>query len=110
MYELCDFGSFVPSPCRRVTTCSPDGSGLIQPPEVPDQGAWKERTSYGGDCKNRPEGMVCIEYDDGYIWLVQDSISGWESRDEDNRKIQVAIGFAGRYEHILDTNLVRVVQ
>lgn len=93
-----------------VTTCSPDGSDLIRPPEVDEGVTWKEQGAYSGDCINRPEGTVCIKYDDDYIWLVQDSISGWESRDEDNRKIQVAIGFAGRYEHILDTNLVRLVQ
>jgi len=66
-----------------------------------------EQESYSGDCKLRPSGTVCIAYSDGYIWLVSDSIKGWEDVQEDGKNVKVAVGFNARYYHILNTNFVK---
>ena len=66
---------------------------------------WWEQESYSLDCTSRPECTVCVCYDDGYIWLVRDSIRSWERLGE----VQTAVGFAARYEHIIGTNSVRII-
>lgn len=69
-----------------------------------------EQPSYGGDCENRPSGTVCIGYDDGYIWLVEDSVTGWGMETCNGYQIQLAFGsFKGDYYHILNTNYVKFV-
>ncbi|MDJ0819036.1 MAG: hypothetical protein QNJ58_22690 [Desulfobacterales bacterium] len=65
---------------------------------------WWEQESYPLDCTSRPECTVCVRYDDGFIWLVRDSIQSWERIGA----IQTAIGLTGRYEHIIGTNSVRI--
>ena len=65
---------------------------------------WWEQESYSLDCKSRPAGTVCVRYDDGYIWLVRDSIRSWERRGA----VQIAVGIAARYEHIISTSSVRI--
>jgi len=65
-----------------------------------------EQKSHSGDCKLRPSGTVCITYSDGYIWLVSDSVQGWEGMQEDGKNVQVAVGSNARYYHILNPNLV----
>jgi len=67
-----------------------------------------EQKSYSGDCGARPSGTVCIAYSDGYIWLVSDSIQGWEEIQQDGRNVQVAVGFNARYYHIPNMNLVGI--
>lgn len=65
---------------------------------------WWEQESYSLDCTSRPECTVCVRYDDGYIWLVRDSIRSWERLGE----VQTAVGLVARYEHIIGTNSVRI--
>lgn len=65
---------------------------------------WWKQESYSLDCKSRPKGTVCVRYDDGYIWLVRDSIRSWERQGA----VQTAVGLAARYEHIIGTSLVRI--
>jgi len=65
-----------------------------------------EQKSYSGDCDERPSGTECIEYPDGYIWIVLDSIQGWEDLQEDGENVKVAVGNNARYYHILNPNLV----
>lgn len=65
---------------------------------------WWEQESYPLDCESRPDCTVCVRYDDGFVWLVRDSISGWETADG----VQTAVGLTARYEHILGTNSVRI--
>jgi len=73
----------------------------------PDPGpSYIERNPYPGDCDARPSGTVCIAYSDGYIWLVSDSVQGWDDIQEDGKNVQVAIGNNTRYYHILNPNLV----
>jgi hypothetical protein len=53
---------------------------------------------------NRPPGSVCVEYNDGYIWLVWDTITGFDI----NENIQIAQGVCADYHHILGTNCIRL--
>ena len=65
---------------------------------------WWEQESYSLDCASRPRCTVCVRYDDGFIWLVRDSIRSWESAGA----VQTAVGNIARYEHIIGTNSVRI--
>jgi hypothetical protein len=65
---------------------------------------WWKQESYSLDCTSRPKGTVCVRYDDGYIWLVTDSIRSWERQGA----VQTAVGLAARYEHIIGTSFVRI--
>jgi hypothetical protein len=77
---------------------------ILGDPTLRRSNDWWEQESYSLDCGSKPERTVCVRYDDGYIWLVRDSIRSWESRGA----IQVAIGLVARYEHILGTNSIRI--
>src|SRR3712207_4419293 len=33
--------------------------------------------SYAGDCSALPDGSVCLEFVDDYLWAVEDAIIGW---------------------------------
>ena len=59
--------------------------------------------SYTGDCRQRPAGTACLEYADGYVWLVRDTITGWGSN---HGTIQIAYGLSADYAHALGTNMV----
>lgn len=65
---------------------------------------WWEQDSYALDCTTRPTGTVCVSYDDGFVWLVKDTILRWERRG----RVQTAVGAAARYEHRIGTPSVRV--
>jgi hypothetical protein len=65
---------------------------------------WWDQKSYSLDCAARPKGTVCACYDDGYIWLVRDSIRSWEKLGA----VQTAVGLSARYEHIIGSNSVRI--
>ena len=67
---------------------------------------WWEQDPYPFDCPSRPDGTVCVEYDDGFIWLVRDSILSWDM----SGSVQTAVGSSARYEHILGSNSVRITQ
>lgn len=65
---------------------------------------WWEQESYPLDCASIPERTVCVRYDDGYTWLVRDSIRRWAW----DGAVQIAVGTEARYEHIVGTNSVRI--
>jgi len=70
---------------------------------------YSEQKSYSGDCIARTIfGTVCIEYSDGYILLVTDSIQGWEEIQEDGKSVEVAVGNNVSYYHIPNPNLVKI--
>ena len=77
---------------------------ILGDPTLRRSNDWWEQKSYSLDCGSRPEQTVCVSYDDGYIWLVRDSISSWEKAGP----VQTAVGIAARYEHIIGTNSVRI--
>ncbi|MBW3671367.1 MAG: hypothetical protein KY432_06805 [Acidobacteria bacterium] len=72
-------------------------------------GDWDEQATYAGDCEKTPRRSVCAEYEDGFVWLVSDQVSGWEKRLEGARLVQIAVGKKGRYEHPLFSSSVRFV-
>ena len=78
---------------------------VASPPSVP----WVTQPPYSGDCLTRPPGTVCLGFSDGYVWLITGSVSGWETFVADGLTIQAAISGTRRYEHILGTHQVRVV-
>ena len=71
-----------------------------------DPSEWQTEDSYQGDCNATPPGTVCVEYSDGYIWLVQDTLIGW---DFEGTTIEIAQGYSADYHHTLGTLLVRTV-
>jgi hypothetical protein len=77
---------------------------ILGDPTLRRSNDWWEQKSYSLDCESRPAQTVCVKYEDGYIWLVRDSISGWEKAGA----VQTAVGITARYEHILGTNSVRI--
>ena len=71
---------------------------------------WIIAGPYDQPCTKRPKGMICIAYDDGYIWLAPVSVYRWEKREEYGHEIQVAVTNRGRYEHILGSLAIRIVR
>ena len=61
--------------------------------------------SYPGNCQARPPGTVCATYDDKYIWLIDEPVTGWTK----NQNIQGAIGSKNIFLHILNTKQVKKV-
>jgi hypothetical protein len=59
--------------------------------------------SYSGDCAHHPAGENCIEFSDGYVWLIQDSIVDWGSN---HGTLQMAYGRTANYAHALGTDMV----
>ena len=68
---------------------------------------YEEKEPYTGNCSKRPKGTICLGFPDGYVWLVSDSVQGWEELEEGDYKIAVAIGFKARYYHVLDTMWIK---
>jgi hypothetical protein len=79
---------------------------LAREEEVACLDGYDKRESYTKNCKERPEGMVCIAYDDGFIWLAKGPIYDW-STDSNS---QISIGGKYNYHHILNTNCVKKVE
>lgn len=61
------------------------------------------RASYQGDCHRPPAGFFCIEFDDGYRWLVEDTITTW---GRNHGPIQMAYGLTANYAHELGTEKI----
>ena len=81
-------------------------------PNAPPAGFVKQ-PSYGGDCSQRPANSICLRFDDGYVWFLpsfDDNITGWTLDGTwQGKKIQIAVGMHADYQHILGSNLVRIV-
>lgn len=72
--------------------------------------SWTTQPPYAGDSSNRPRGTVCLRFKDGYTWLIEGAaISTWDKRLDGDRMVQSAINTTHRYEHLLGTNRVRVI-
>jgi hypothetical protein len=70
-----------------------------------------EQESYTEDCTKRPSDSVCLAFSDNYVWLIHDSVSGWnlEAGFWEDKKIEIAQGSRADYYHIIGTNLVKEV-
>ena len=69
------------------------------------QGYWSQ-PSYEGDCGKRPPNTVCLGFEDGYRWLIAESVLGWEQGRYDGKPVRTAIGPTAKYHHVLGTDLV----
>jgi hypothetical protein len=90
-------------PGGSVAETAPSHSHPVVP--AVDPTGFSAQPSYHGDCKVRTPGKVCAEYEDGYIWLIDESVTAWQK----NQDIQAAIGAKHEFLHILKTNLVKEV-
>ena len=59
--------------------------------------------SYEGDCDGLPAGAVCLEFADGYVWAVEDTVTGWGMN---HGTVQMAYGLKANYAHALGTEIV----
>jgi len=87
------------------------GGGMAPepPPALPvdvDRAEFEERPPDLEGCRRRPPGTVCVGYEDGYLWLIRDSVVGWDELPlGDGRTLSIAIGRRADYHHVLGTQL-----
>ena len=84
-----------------------------KPPRPPPSNSpvanYLSQPSYSGNCRQRPQGSVCLGFGDGYIWLVYDSITGRGTKSDAGQQVEVAFGGRADYYHVPGTTLVRTV-
>lgn len=61
--------------------------------------------SFAGNCQTRPPGTVCLKFEDGYIWLIDEPVTKWTK----NQNIQAVTGSKSIFLHILNTKQVKKV-
>jgi hypothetical protein len=99
-----------PAPTQQQSsTQAASGSIPSQAPTALPEG-FAEQASYTGDCASLPAGAMCIHFVDGYQWLVQDKIEKHHNElgRWQNHRIMEAKGKRGRYQHILDTQYIKL--
>jgi len=62
--------------------------------------------TYTGDCGLLPTGWLCLEFVDGYLWAVEDAITGWGMN---HGTVQMAYGLKANYVHALGTEMIWVL-
>ncbi len=68
-----------------------------------------EQEPYSGICVGQYQGLICIVFSDGYVWLLPGYVFGnSENIQEDGKNVQVFAGNDLRYYHILKTNFVKI--
>lgn len=80
--------------------------GLSHASPLADGNRYRHGVTYQGDCAQRPAGTVCVRFDDGFVWLINESVVGWESHIGTQGTVQIANGSQSSYHHILYTNLI----
>jgi len=68
---------------------------------------FRSRLAYEGDCRARPQGTVCLLFDDGYLWLIRDSALRSELYSCGEQTVRVVLGNRNYYQHVLGTDLVK---
>lgn len=67
---------------------------------------WTERDP-ASDCSTRPAGTVCLRFDDGYLWVVEDVVRSWGLGGAyQGKTVQVAHGDRVDYYHLIGTRQV----
>lgn len=96
---------------------SPDCRGVTSGVDVflvPDPFFAEEASADTGDCVDLPADSECLEYDDGFIWLVETpGIQGWRAGrpwGDQFLPTQVAVGLELEFHHVLNTSLVARVR
>ena len=93
-----------------------DGPGRFEGVRISMQGAstlaFTQQPSSPGDyCRSRPQGRVCLVFEDDYRWLVGESITGSRSGGyHQGNPVSVAIGTHTEFHHVLNTDLVATVK
>lgn len=90
-------------PGGNIAETAPSHSHPVSP--AIDRTGFNNQPSYTGNCQNRPPGTVCAKYEDGYIWLIDEPVTGWNK----TQNIQAAIGSNHIFLHILNTTQVKKV-
>lgn len=93
---------------RRLISASAIAAALLGSVAMPSRPAAAAdspalQPTYTGDCAHLPAGSTCIEFADGYIWLVEDTITGWGSN---HGTVQIAYGTTADYGHAFGTSMV----
>jgi len=95
-----------PPPPSGNTGGSSNQSGNSGVSGVPQ--GYKQQASYSGNCAARTAGTVCLGFSDGFVWLINDAITGQQDRGTfEGKTIRVAEGRKAYYFHILGTTWVR---
>jgi hypothetical protein len=79
-------------------------------PAKMDPGVWIEQRSFAGDCRKQKAGSVCITFTDGYVWLIHTCVLDREEREEEGKIIERVTSSKINYDHILGTEMIRVVK
>jgi hypothetical protein len=90
-------------PGGSIAETAPSHSHPVVP--AADHTGFTTQPSFAGNCQTIPPGKVCASYSDGYIWLVDEPITGTTK----NQDIQSRIGTKNIYLHILNTKMVKKV-
>jgi hypothetical protein len=87
-----------------------EAKGPRQRPISRDLSGYEVRAPFPKSCKEAPAGKSCVEFSDGYRWLVgEDSIYQEAVAEAAGRaKIAVVSGCFHDYYHVLNTRLIRV--
>ena len=91
---------------------APEDTAPAAPAKVHEQpsAAWTTQAPFSGRARDRPPGTLGLQFDDGYRWPVKaHSVRRWDHRVEGQRSIQAAITATHRYEHVLGTHEVRII-
>lgn len=105
-FKIEDKGNGAPDPSDTINNDDLVAGNLIVVEGAPE--GYTFGPPFSGNCAHRPPDSTCVHYDDNYIWLVYDSISGWRYEgDWQGLPIQVAMGYSGEYFHILGTDYVK---
>jgi len=97
---------------NTVQTTLPLGAPISPLPFTPlFLSSFDEQPAYTGDCMSPPAGSACIEFTDGYIWLVSDLIQGkrYTTRPSIGKSIETVMGGANEFHHYFGTSLVKRV-
>jgi hypothetical protein len=71
--------------------------------------SWTTQPPYAGDPHNRPRGTVFLRFADGYVLLITGRVERWEQSVDGEKRIHAAITANHRYEHVIGTHEVRMI-
>jgi hypothetical protein len=90
-------------PGGAIAETAPSHSHPVAP--AIDRTGFDTQPSFTGNCDTRPPGTVCLRFQDGYVWLIDEAVTGGTKTQD----IQSAFGTQHIFLHILNTKLVKKV-
>ncbi len=81
---------------------------LSGPKKGPPPGFVSQPT-YEEDCRERPAGTICLQFSDGYIWLIEETPLGpvFSSGKWLDKEIEVRYGSRHYFYHVKGTSFIR---